>query len=175
MPHINTGPGESDFTASAYIVRLDGSEPKLLLHKHKILGVYLQFGGHIEKKETPWQTIAHELTEESGYNLGDLALLQPKVRITTLSGVDLHPVPVVMLTHAFNSEHNHTDIAWAFTASSPPTKSIEEGEADTIKLFTRTELAALPADQIPENVREIGFFILDSCLTEMESITLRIA
>ena len=35
MPHINTKPGQHDFTASAFIVRLDRSEPQVLLHLHK--------------------------------------------------------------------------------------------------------------------------------------------
>lgn len=53
MPHIHTEPGQHDHTASAYIVRLDEAEPALILHRHKILGQYLQFGGHVELDENP--------------------------------------------------------------------------------------------------------------------------
>ena len=81
MPHIHTAPVEHVFTASAYIIRLDQKEPMLLLHKHKKLHVFLQFGGHIEPHETPWEAITHELLEESGYELGQLELLQPTSRI----------------------------------------------------------------------------------------------
>jgi hypothetical protein len=49
MAHIHTEPGQHDFTASAFIIRLDRlderGQPKLLLHKHKKLHKLLQFGG----------------------------------------------------------------------------------------------------------------------------------
>ena len=65
MPHIHTKPGQHDHTVSAFIVRLDGKQPRILLHRHKKSGVYMQFGGHIELHENPWQAISHELLEES--------------------------------------------------------------------------------------------------------------
>ena len=45
MAHIHTEPGQHDFTASAFIIRTDTPEPKLLLHRHKLVGKYLQIGG----------------------------------------------------------------------------------------------------------------------------------
>lgn len=38
MAHIHTKPGQHDLTASAYIIRDDGNEPVVLLHRHKKLG-----------------------------------------------------------------------------------------------------------------------------------------
>ena len=35
MSHIHTKPGEHECTVGAYIVRLDGDEPRALLHLHK--------------------------------------------------------------------------------------------------------------------------------------------
>ena len=48
MAHIHE---KIDFTTSVFIVR-DG---KVLLHKHKKLGIWLQPGGHIELDEDPNQ------------------------------------------------------------------------------------------------------------------------
>ncbi len=54
MSHIHTNTGEHDFCASGSIVRLDSTDvPKILLHKHKKLGVFIQFGGHVELNENP--------------------------------------------------------------------------------------------------------------------------
>jgi 8-oxo-dGTP pyrophosphatase MutT (NUDIX family) len=55
MPHIHTGPGEHDHTASAVIIRNESDGPKVLLHLHKKLNRLLQPGGHVELHETPWQ------------------------------------------------------------------------------------------------------------------------
>src|SRR3712207_4516473 len=102
MPHIHTQPGEHDFTASGFIIRTDLEEPKIILHMHKKLGVYLQFGGHVETREDPWQAVTHELREESGYDMDQLKVLQPRDSIKRLSGIKLHPTPFYLNTHNFN-------------------------------------------------------------------------
>lgn len=168
MSHIHTEPGQHDHTASGYIVRTDLDEPKLLLHKHKKLGKYIQFGGHIELDETPWQALTHELREESGYDMTQLSLLQPKQRITSLTGVKLHPVAVYHNTHNFNSTHFHTDVGYAFVAAGEPGSAIADNESGDILLLSRQELADLPADQTFESVREAGLFIFDTCLPDWE-------
>ena len=66
MAHIHTQPGQHDHTASAYIIRTDLDTPRIMLHLHRKIGKYLQFGGHVELNETPWQAVVHELREESG-------------------------------------------------------------------------------------------------------------
>lgn len=69
MPHIHTEPGQHDLTVSAYIVRMDLPEPAIILHKHRKLNKWLQFGGHVEPHENPWQAVQREIREESGYEL----------------------------------------------------------------------------------------------------------
>ncbi len=157
-------------TASAYIVRIDGNQPRLVLHQHKKLGVFLQFGGHVELHETPWEAIAHETEEESGYKMSQLELLQPRLRIRSLESAVLHPSPLVLNTHVFNAEHYHTDISWAFVTKQEPAVQIQGGESTNIKLVTEEELRTLPTDKIYENVREIGLFVFESCLKEWERV-----
>src|SRR4051812_49824476 len=99
MPHIHTEDGQHDPTTSAYIVRTDTPEPTILLHKHRKLGKYLQFGGHIELNENPWAAITHEIAEESGYGIDQLTILQPTTLLKKVSGVQMHPLPVSYLTH----------------------------------------------------------------------------
>jgi len=46
----------------------EGAEPRIILHKHRKLNKLLQFGGHVELDETPWQAVLREIAEESGYD-----------------------------------------------------------------------------------------------------------
>jgi 8-oxo-dGTP pyrophosphatase MutT (NUDIX family) len=101
MSHIHTKLGEHDVTSSAFIVRFDTPKPQLLLHQHKSLGKLLQPGGHVELTENPWQSVLREITEETGYELSQLQVLQPKDRLASLANAILHPVAVCVNTHDF--------------------------------------------------------------------------
>jgi len=174
MAHIHTNPGEHDPTVSAFIVRTDTTEPKLLLHMHKKLGKLLQPGGHIELTETPWQAICHEITEETGYGLGQLKVLQPTMRIKKLAGAILHPQPVVVNTHNFslNGEHKHTDAAYAFITDVDPSNKVDDGESADFRWISLKELKAYDDTQVIENVRQIGQFVLTDILREWEPVDL---
>lgn len=173
MPHINTEQGGHDQTVSAFIVRVEQGEPRLLLHRHKLLGVYLQFGGHIERTESPWQAITHELTEESGYDLDQLNIIQPMKRLSHLTDVTLHPIPMVYYTHKFagGDEHFHTDMAYGFVAREEPRGAVGAGESSQLRLFSLGELEALADKEIFEDVREIGQFMIKVCLPNWEEVS----
>lgn len=170
MPHIHTEPGQHDLVASAFIVRTDTHEPSVLLHWHKKLKAWLQFGGHVELDETPWQAITHELEEESGYTLNELRLLQPPGMLRKLTAADIHPSPFIVNTHAFDATHNHTDIDYAFTATRPPKQTPHDGESKQMKLFTRQQIVTIPAGEIPESAREICLFLLDDVLNAWDQM-----
>lgn len=172
MPHIHSEPGQHDTTASAFIIRLDeASQPSLILHKHKKLNQWLQFGGHVELSENPWGAIVHEIAEESGYTMQQLKVLQPNMRLTAISEAILHPYPVAVLTCRFgDTDHYHTDIAYAFVAHELPEGTLGEGESAEVKTFTSEELITIPKGEIPENVREVGLFVLEDCLAEWSQI-----
>ena len=167
MAHIHTKPGQHDHTASAYIIRLDTPEPTIVLHMHKKFGLYIQFGGHIELDETPWQAIAHELVEESGYDLSQLKLLQPKDRMKKINSAALHPYAVCHNTHAIGDAHYHTDIAYAFITHEPPKAKVAPGESEDIRLFTQKELSVMPDMQ----VRDVANFVFDTCLEKWEAVS----
>ncbi|HUD05354.1 MAG TPA: NUDIX domain-containing protein [Candidatus Saccharimonadales bacterium] len=170
MAHIHTKPGQYDHTVSAYIVRLDGDEPKLMLHLHKKLDKLLQFGGHIELDETPWNAIVHELREEAGYDIRQLQILQPLVRITNLTAGILHPYPVTQISHSFSEIHSHTDTAYGFVTNQTPKFPVNKDESQDIRLLNSEELAKLPNNMIPANVRETGLFVIDVCLSKWEKV-----
>ena len=150
MPHIHTQPGQHDNTATGYIIRLDGDQPRALLHMHKKLGKLMPPGGHIELDETPWAALAHELREEAGYDLSQMRVLQPKLRLrqADVTGVTLHPQPVLMNTHDITPEHYHSDICYELTVTDEPRHPLAEGESTDVRWLTRGEVAALPDGQI---------------------------
>ncbi|RTK95039.1 NUDIX domain-containing protein [Candidatus Saccharibacteria bacterium] len=171
MPHINTGPGEHDLTASAFIIRTDTPEPTAMVHQHKLLPLKLQFGGHVEKTESPWQAIGHELSEETGYTLEELMILQPHDRIRSTATTTILPYPVMMQTHQFGYiDHYHNDVDYAFVATAPPTQTPGDGESTDFVLLTATEIEGLDDTQMPENVRLAFLFIMEVCLEKWEHV-----
>jgi hypothetical protein len=171
MAHIHTEPGQHDHTASAFIVRMFGTEPKVLLHIHKKLKKYLQFGGHIELDETPWDTVKHETQEESGYAMDQLKILQPKFYSKGKAGdVKYHPFPVSHNTHVFDEQHSHTDIAYVFVTSQEPRHQVAEDESGLIKAFSRQDILDLGQDKIYDNMKETCLFIFDECLPNWQQV-----
>lgn len=173
MPHIHNEEGEHDLTASAFIVRKDTDEPRVLLHMHKLLHVLLQPGGHVELTENPWQAVRHELIEETGYNIEQLKLLQPRERIKSMTGSILIPQPVTINTHNFDPDghHKHTDIAFAFTAAGAPTRQPNKDESTDLRWLTAKELAEIDSSMIFENVREIYQYVLKTVLASWEEVS----
>jgi 8-oxo-dGTP pyrophosphatase MutT (NUDIX family) len=174
VAHIHTEPGQHDHTASAFIVRNVGGEPKVLLHVHKKLGVLLQTGGHVELHETPLQAVLHEITEETGYELSKLRLLQPKLRLKKITGAVLHPQPLVYNTHRFDHEglHRHTDVSFAFMTDSLPAGEPDEGESRDQRWIGLDELQLLGEEEIFANVREIMTYLIQEVLGEWEEVPL---
>jgi hypothetical protein len=170
MAHLHVGIGEHDHTVSAYLVRTDGREPRILLHLHKSLGRYLQFGGHIELTENPWQAVEHELREESGYCLDQLGLLQPKERITSLASGTLHPVPLCYNTHQIGLDHWHSDASWAFVTSQEPRFAVAEGESSLLRWFSADDLDSTLDHPIEPSVRDVALFLFRVVLDRWEVI-----
>jgi ADP-ribose pyrophosphatase YjhB (NUDIX family) len=38
----------------------------VVLHRHRVLGIWVQPGGHIDSGETPWDAAVRETAEETG-------------------------------------------------------------------------------------------------------------
>lgn len=168
MPHIHDLPGQHDFTASAFIVRLDMDEPRLMVHMHKRVKKLMQPGGHVELSENIWQSICHEIEEETGYELDQLEILQPEYRIVTLSNGIVHPQPVIVNTHATGGdlEHYHVDSSYAFTAYGEPVNKPGEGESTDIRWFSEKDLVEASTELLSSKTREVGLAVLRHYLIE---------
>lgn len=174
MPHIHNKPGQHDICVSGYIVKItEGDEPRIILHKHRKLKMLLQFGGHVELDETPWQAVLREIAEESGYDKNQLKLLQPCYnRLTSLPGVKLHPQPIAIHTYPAGSKHYHTDISYAFITSENPIRKIADDESDNINLFSLNELEKLASKQIYDNAKAIAVYTLTTVIEEWKEADL---
>ena len=170
MPHIHTELGQHDLVVSAFIIRTDGPEPRAVLHLHKKLNRWMQFGGHVELNETPWQAIAHELREETGYELDQLKLLQPKLRIEQVDGAQLHPIPVCINTHPIPDNHFHTDLEYAFVTDQPPRFAPDDGESTHIKLMSSADIRGMHAEQATSNSNVVFLQIIEKFLHEWEAV-----
>jgi 8-oxo-dGTP pyrophosphatase MutT (NUDIX family) len=108
-------------TASALVIDARGAPDsgRFLLHHHRKLRRWLQFGGHIETGETdPLAAAIREAAEESG--LGDLRPL-----VTRPLDIDVHPIPA----RADQPEHLHLDVRYALLTWTPDAV-IAEANAD---------------------------------------------
>ncbi len=155
MPHIHVEPGQIDHTVTGYIL-YESEEPKVLLHFHKKLKVLLPVGGHIELNETPWAALIHEMLEESGYEVTQLSVLQPKSRVVIdASGVSIHPLPAFVNTHAISKDHYHSDQSYFLSTSEPPAVGVAAGESSDLRWLSLDEIVALSPDLIYNDTRQM--------------------
>jgi 8-oxo-dGTP pyrophosphatase MutT (NUDIX family) len=110
-------------TGSAVV--LDGGG-RVLLHRHKRLGVWLQPGGHLDPGETPAQAAVRETREETGvlasHPGGEPALVH----------VDLHEGP---------RGHVHLDLRYLLLAPSDEPLAPAPGESPEVAWCTPEEAA----------------------------------
>ncbi|HVY73157.1 MAG TPA: NUDIX domain-containing protein [Candidatus Paceibacterota bacterium] len=103
MAHIHE---KIDFTASVYIVQ----DAKILLHKHKKLGIWLQPGGHVELDEGPTEAAIREAKEETGFDVELVGQHSPKTEPLGRSNSLL--LPMFLNRHNYDATHEHIDFSY---------------------------------------------------------------
>ncbi len=116
-------------TGSAFIVHPPTG--RVLLHRHRRLGAWLQMGGHDEGEADPRATALREGAEESG--LFDLVLLTPAIL-----DVDVHRIP----PGKGEPEHLHHDVRYAAATRSPEAIRRDDAESLALRWFTLEEADA---------------------------------
>jgi 8-oxo-dGTP pyrophosphatase MutT (NUDIX family) len=163
MPHIHTAPDQHDMTVSAYVIRMVDNEWKCLVHMHRKLGFLMQAGGHIEIDETPWQSVEHELREETGYLLDELSVLQVS-KPHIIPGAVTHPTPFMVNTHtAGKGPHYHSDLCYAFIATDTPANTPLEGESEDLRWMTIQQMKTELDDRVLDDVIHIYDAIIEQC------------
>lgn len=103
-------------TSSAIVVAADGT--RVLLHRHKRLGLWLQPGGHVEAGEGLAAAAVREAVEETGLEL-------------------VHPAPgacfVHVDVHAGGRGHRHLDLRWLLVGEGDPAPAA--GESPEVRWF----------------------------------------
>ncbi len=92
-----------DFTATAFVVW----QGKVLLHKHKKLGMWLPCGGHIDPNELPDTAVKRESIEESGV---EIELIGEKV-LDVDDPIQLVRPRGIQLEH-ISEGHEHIDLMY---------------------------------------------------------------
>jgi 8-oxo-dGTP pyrophosphatase MutT (NUDIX family) len=115
-------------TASCFVI--DPTGGRVLLHRHKRLGRWLQMGGHVEDDEPLIAAALREAAEESG--LDDLEMLPGIV------DVDVHRIPA----GKGEPEHRHFDVRFVARTHEPGAITMDRSESDALAWFPLEEAFA---------------------------------
>jgi 8-oxo-dGTP pyrophosphatase MutT (NUDIX family) len=122
------------FTGSALVVSADGS--RVLLHHHKFLDRWLQFGGHCDGEADVLRVAIREAEEESGI----AGLIVTSRRPFDL---DIHAIPAN--PKRGEPPHEHCDIRYVLIAPEGAEPAVSD-ESHALRWFTPEEMLALPLD-----------------------------
>lgn len=120
------------FTGSALVVSADGT--RALLHHHRKLDRWLQFGGHCDGDENILRVAQREALEESG--IAGLILASPRP-----FDLDVHTIP----SRPTEPEHEHYDVRYVLIAPEDAVFITSE-ESHELRWFTPQEMEAMPLD-----------------------------
>jgi 8-oxo-dGTP pyrophosphatase MutT (NUDIX family) len=135
-------------TGSAIVV--DG-QGRVVLHRHKRLGIWLQPGGHVDPGETAAEGAARETLEETG-----LAAFHPDGR-PSLVHVDVHPGP---------RGHLHLDLRYLLLADGSAPLHPDAGESPDVAWFTPAEVRAIGDGSVVAAVRAAARHLDDRATAE---------
>jgi 8-oxo-dGTP pyrophosphatase MutT (NUDIX family) len=120
------------FTGSAFVVSADGSRG--LLHHHRKLDRWLQFGGHCDGEEDVLAVAQREAYEESGVHGLVVASTRP-------FDLDIHEIPAI----GNEPPHLHYDVRYVLIA--PEQAEIRtSSESKELRWFTGDEMKAWDLD-----------------------------
>lgn len=120
------------FTGSALVLSADGQ--RVLLHHHRKLDKWMQFGGHCDGDEDILRVAQREALEESG-----IEGLRP-VSLLPLD-LDIHEIPARPALG--EPAHEHYDVRFLFVAPENA-QFIVSDESLAIRWFSLEEMLALP-------------------------------
>lgn len=135
-------------TASGLLI--DVEHNKILLHKHKKLGIWIQFGGHMDFELRVAEAATREMIEESGLANVTLVSYFPDLNIPV--DIDVHTIPA----KNDRGEHKHLDFRFLFTTSTPDAVNPGQDESPEYEWFTVQEILDSPNDVISTDVKRLA-------------------
>jgi 8-oxo-dGTP pyrophosphatase MutT (NUDIX family) len=129
---------ESPFDRNAGPVHVTGSgiltdAGRILLLRHRKLGIWLQPGGHLEAGETPWDAARRETAEETGLVV-ELDGTYDAAGVPPLAHLDVHRAA---------DGHTHLDLRYHLVARGDPTPRPPAGESQEVAWYDPQAAAAL--------------------------------
>lgn len=122
---------EGHLTGSALL--LDHARERVLLHHHRKLGMWLQFGGHCDGDGDLRRVALRETIEESG--------ITPEWMSDAPFDLDIHSIPACKA----EPEHLHLDVRFLATAPDGAKEECSE-ESRELRWFTLAEALKLDID-----------------------------
>ena len=120
-------------TASGFVLHPDGR--RLLLVRHRRLGIWVQPGGHVDPADGgPEAAARREVAEETG--------IAGLVRLGSLLDVDVHDFPA---RPGGEPAHRHFDVRFAYAAAGAALDPNDE--VDEVRWVARDELRDLGVDR----------------------------
>jgi 8-oxo-dGTP pyrophosphatase MutT (NUDIX family) len=132
---------DKHLTASGLIINEEG---KVLLLKHKKLGVWLYPGGHVEKEETPDQALVREVKEETGLEI-EIISNKDEDLADELNDVDVlhHPYAILCERIGNDDQHYHIDLVYRCKIIENKAEQVNLQEAEEMNFFGKEDLAEL--------------------------------
>ncbi|MBL6719886.1 MAG: NUDIX hydrolase [Planctomycetes bacterium] len=128
-------------TASCLL--LDSPGERALLHHHRKLDLWLQFGGHADGEGDLRAAALRELVEESG--------IEPAWMAPAPFDLDIHRIPA----HGSEPAHDHLDVR--FLARAPEgAAAVRSDESHALRWFTRAEALAAGLDPSLERMVRVA-------------------
>ncbi len=104
----------------------------VLLLRHRLLGIWVQPGGHLEAGETPWEAALRETTEETGL---EVALAAPGG-----GGAVADPPALAHLdVHRSAGGHTHLDLRYQLVVKGDPTPRPAPRESQEVAWYALDE------------------------------------
>ena len=110
----------------SYFALVDERRGRLLLVDHKLAGLWLPSGGHVEPEEDPRATVVRELAEELG-----------------LAAEFIYPGPIfITVTRTVGGDGEHTDVSLWYLLRGDSSRAIEfdRGEFHGVRWFGLDEI-----------------------------------
>lgn len=147
------------FAATAYIVSKIDSQVKVLLHKHKKLGIWIAIGGHIEENENPVEAVIREVEEETTLEI-KLITLKRKLLKTDQVLEQILPEAIIeekIPIYQDKPEHVHIDLVYFAFCKNPQNIKMRE----KYKWFSKEDLKK---NKIGKEVITLGNMAIDRAL-----------